>query len=251
MKGIDYIQAQTFHGRKGKISNSFSYAVDYLLLDLKKPKQFLSLFSFNRFNLFSVYDVDHGGPPKSGDGLGWVQNILKANELPGSENILLLAQPRTLGHVFNPVSFWLCYDLEDSLRVVIAEVSNTFGQRHCYLCYNDDQSPITASDVIKAEKVFHVSPFQPIEGSYSFNFDISSKQISITIEYERKKGGLVATLVGPRRALTNKAIILSFLRRPFGSRRVLGLIHWQAVKLWWLKATFRSCPEAPQNDVSR
>lgn len=249
--GMDYIQAHTFHGRKGQIENSFCYAVDYLLLDFKTNDRFPKLFSRNRLNFFSIYDKDHGGPPKNGIGLSWVQNILKVNDLPGQESIFLLAQPHLFGFVFNPVSFWLCFDSHDNLCVVIAEVSNTFGQRHCYLCHRDDFGPITGSDTITAEKVFHVSPFQPVEGTYCFNFDISSDWISISIEYKRKEGGLVATLKGPRQPLTNRSILRSILRRPFGSRRVLALIHWQAVRLWWRKATFRSCPEAPHNDVSR
>lgn len=248
---MDYIQAHTFHGRKGKIENSFRYAVDYLLLDLQSNERFPKLFSHNHFNFFSIYDVDHGGPPKNGIGLSWVKNILKINDLPGQEKVLLLAQPRILGFVFNPVSFWLCFDPKDNLRVVIAEVSNTFGQRHCYLCHRDDLGPITGSDTINAEKVFHVSPFQPVEGTYCFNFDISIDQILITIEYKREEGGLIATLAGPRQPLTNRSIFFTILRRPFGSRRVLSLIHWQAVRLWLRKATFRSCPELPQNDVSR
>jgi len=73
----------------------------------------------------------------------------------------------------------------------------------------------------------------------------------ITIEYKREEGGLIATLAGPRQPLTNRSIFFTILRRPFGSRRVLSLIHWQAVRLWLRKATFRSCPESPQNDVSR
>ena len=121
--GMDYIQAHTFHGRKGQIENSFSYAVDYLLLDFRSKKRFPKLFSHNHFNFFSIYDKDHGGPPKNGIGLSWVQNILKVNDLPGQESIFLLAQPRLFGFVFNPVSFWLCFDSHDNLRVVIAEVS--------------------------------------------------------------------------------------------------------------------------------
>ena len=251
MKGIDHIHAQTYHGRKGPVKNDFSYAIDYVLIDLNRSVSLPTLFSHNRFNLFSLYDLDHGGMPKQGQGLRWVQEILQAQDLPGQERILLLAQPRTLGHVFNPVSFWLCFDPQDHLRVVIAEVSNTFGQRHSYLCHRDNFAPIAAQDKISAQKIFHVSPFQPTHGDYQFQFDIQSELIDISIEYLREGGGLLATLVGPRQPLTNKSMLQAFLCRPFGSRRVLALIHWQAVKLWWRKATFRSCPETPQSDVSR
>jgi DUF1365 family protein len=222
-----------------------------VLIDLAADIHLPRLFSRNRFNLMSLCDSDHGGTPKDGRGLAWARDVLTAQNLPGQEQILLLAQPRLLGHVFNPVSFWLCLDTHDKLRVVIAEVSNTFGQRHSYLCYKDDLSPITAKDRLRAQKIFHVSPFQPVEGDYRFQFDISAQRIGISIEYLRAGGGLIATLVGPRQPLSNVSILGGFLRRPLGSRRVLALIHWQAVKLWLRKARFRSCPEVPQSDISR
>jgi DUF1365 family protein len=251
MTCLDHIKAHTYHGRKGPVSNAFRYAIDYVLIDLAADIHLPRLFSRNRFNLMSLCDSDHGGTPKDGRGLAWARDVLTAQNLPGQEQILLLAQPRLLGHVFNPVSFWLCLDTHDKLRVVIAEVSNTFGQRHSYLCYKDDLSPITAKDRLRAQKIFHVSPFQPVEGDYRFQFDISAQRIGISIEYLRAGGGLIATLVGPRQPLSNVSILGGFLRRPLGSRRVLALIHWQAVKLWLRKARFRSCPEVPQSDISR
>ena len=251
MTCLDHIKAHTYHGRKGPVSNAFRYAIDYVLIDLATDLHLPRLFSRNRFNLMSLFDSDHGGAPKDGRGLAWARDVLTARNLPGQERILLLAQPRVLGHVFNPVSFWLCLDAQDKLRVVIAEVSNTFGQRHSYLCYKDDLSPITAKDRLHAQKIFHVSPFQPVEGDYRFQFDISAQRIGISIEYLRAGGGLIATLVGPRQPLSNVSILGGFLRRPLGSRRVLALIHWQAVKLWLRKARFRSCPEVPQSDISR
>ena len=251
MSSIDYIKAHTYHGRKGPVENAFRYAIDYVLIDLSFAGSLPLLFSHNRFNLCSMYDADHGGAPKRGRGISWAQEILQAENLPGQERILLLAQPRILGHVFNPVSFWLCFDAHGNLRVVIAEVSNTFGQRHSYLCHRNDLAAIGPTDEIRSQKVFHVSPFQPTEGDYRFRFDIRADYIGVYIEYLRQGGGLIATLVGPRQPLSNRSILSTFLRRPFGSHRVLALIHWQAVRLWWRKATFRSCPDAPQRDVSR
>ncbi|CAN0602512.1 unnamed protein product, partial [Ectocarpus sp. 12 AP-2014] len=165
--------------------------------------------------------------------------------------IELLAQPRVLGHVFNPVSFWLVRDANEALRVVIAEVSNTYGDRHSYMCHHDDLREITREDTIGARKIFHVSPFQPVEGDYTFRFDISDDRIGIWIDYKTGNGSLLATLTGKRKPLTNAAILRAMLRRPFGSRRVLGLIHWQALKLWWKGAAFRTRPEPPSQEVSR
>jgi DUF1365 family protein len=165
--------------------------------------------------------------------------------------LLLVAQPRVLGHVFNPVSFWLAHGQEGSLRAVIAEVTNTFGDRHSYLCAHPDGRPIGRGDVMEATKILHVSPFQPVAGGYRFRFDIRDDRIGIWIDYTHGEGGLYATLTGPRRPLTTRALIGACLRRPFGSRRVLALIHWQALKLWWKGAPYRTRPTPPTREVTR
>jgi uncharacterized protein len=248
-QAVDHIRGETFHGRKGAVKNQFRYGVDYILLNTETacgPR----LFSRNQRNLTSLYDVDHGGVPKQGTGVQWVRDVLASHDLPGNDEILLLAQPRVMGHVFNPVSFWLCYDNLHNLRVVIAEVSNTFGDRHSYLCHRADHAPITREDTLTATKIFHVSPFQPVEGGYKFRFDIGPDKIGIWIDYSTGDGGLYATLTGPRGRLTNRAILMACLRRPFGSRRVLALIHWQAIKLAIKGAQFRRRPEPPVDDIT-
>ncbi len=250
MSRIEHIRGETFHGRKGAVRNSFRYGVDYLLLDPDRAEG-PSLFSLNARNLVSLHDADHGGAPGAGQGSAWVRAVLAEHALPGAEHILLMAQPRVLGHVFNPVSFWLCHDEAHALRVVIAEVSNTFGDRHSYLCHRDDRAPLTAADIVQARKILHVSPFQPVEGGYTFRFDIAPDRVAIRIDFTAGEGGVVATLAGPRLPLTNLGILRACLRRPFGSRRVLALIHWQAVKLWWKGAPFRSRPAPPAEEVTR
>lgn len=248
MSAVDHIRGVTFHGRKGEVQNSFRYTVDYVMFDCETA-QGPMLFSRNRGNLSAVHYIDHGGAPKEGRGVAWVHEVLAANGLPAADRVELLTQPRILGHVFNPVSFWLCYN--DGLRVVIAEVSNTFGDRHSYLCHRSDLAPITPEDHITASKIFHVSPFQPVAGGYVFRFDIRSDRIGIWIDYTAGNGGLIATLTGPRQPLRNRDILLACLRRPFGSRRVLALIHWQALKLWWKGAGYRPRPAPPADEVSR
>ncbi len=248
MTAVDHIRGTTFHGRKGAVANAFRYGVDYVLLD-PETAQGPGLFSRNRGNLTSLWDRDHGGAPKQGRGVAWVRDVLAAQGLP-TGRISLLAQPRVLGHVFNPVAFWL---IEDALglRVVIAEVTNTYGDRHSYLCHRDDQGVIGPQDHLTARKLLHVSPFQPVAGDYVFRFDIRPDRIGIWIDFSAGSGGLIATLTGPRVPLTNRSILSACLRRPFGSRRVLALIHWQAVRLWWKGAGFRARPVPPIDEVTR
>ena len=247
---VEHIRGETFHGRKGAVSNRFRYGVDYVLLD-PEDAQAPGLFGRNRRNLLSLHDADHGGAPGQGRGTAWVHEVLRDHQVPADGAIWLMAQPRVLGHVFNPVSFWLCHDRAGALRAVIAEVTNTFGDRHSYLCHRDDLAPLTREDTVEARKIFHVSPFQPKEGTYSFRFDIRPDRVGIWIDHTNAEGGVYTNLLGPRRPLTNRSILGACLRRPFGSRRVLALIHWQALKLALKGARYRTRPEPPADEVTR
>lgn len=251
MTAIHHIAGQTWHSRRGGLKNAFRYGVDYVLVDAEARVSGPRLFGRNRAALTSLWDSDHGGPPGQGQGPAWARQVLAAHQVSLSGRIDLLAQPRVLGHVFNPVSFWLIHDDAGVLRAVIAEVTNTFGDRHSYLCVHPDLRPITKDETLNAQKLMHVSPFQPVEGGYTFRFDITPQAIGIWIDYTRGDAGVIATLTGARRPLTSGGILRAVLRRPFGSRRVLALIHWQALKLWWKGATYRPRPEPPASEVSR
>lgn len=250
---VEHIDGLTFHGRKGALENAFKYSIDYVLLDAERENTAPFLFSRNRSGLVSLHDKDHGGAPGTGEGSSWVRRVLADASLDRFPigRIELLAQPRIFGHVFNPVSFWLIRDNTGVLRVVIPEVTNTYGDRHSYLCHHDDLRPIARDETLHARKIFYVSPFQPVEGGYTFRFDITDERIGVWIDYQTGNGGLLATLTGRRAPLTNGRILKALVRRPLGSRRVLGLIHWQALKLWWKGAAFRTRPEPPAEEVSR
>lgn len=250
---VDHIKGQTFHGRRGAVENAFTYGIDYVMLDAEASARGPAFFGRNRAGFFSLQDSDHGGAPKEGTGAVWARDVLRTHGLEAVTDgkLMLLAQPRVLGHVFNPVSFWLAYDRQNRLRAVISEVSNTFGDRHSYLCAHHDQRVISREDTLRATKIFHVSPFQPVEGGYAFRFDIRPDRVGVWIEFTTGNEGVLATLTGARVQLTNGSIARAALRRPFGSRRVLSLIHWQALKLWWKGATFRSRPKPPAEEVSR
>ena len=250
MSNVDYIEGWTWHGRKGDLENAFRYSVDYVMFNATHKILGPALFSRNAAGVFSVYDTDHGGPPNRGRGVAWVKDVLRSHGVELEGDILLLAQPRVLGHVFNPVSFWLCHNATGDICAVISEVTNTFGDRHSYLCHHDDLRPILATDTLSAQKIFHVSPFQPIDGNYVFRFDIRPDKIGIWIDLQIPGGGVMANLIGPRRPLRTVDILRALLRRPFGSRRVLGLIHWQAFKLWRKGAKYRKRPSPPETEVS-
>lgn len=241
------VAARTTHVRRGAVNHSFSYGVDMVLIDPEAPSGLL-LFSRNRFNLASVRDRDHGGPPGKGRGAAWARDILAARGLAGFD-LRLLTQARFLGYGFNPVSFWMAFG-QDGLRAVIAEVSNTFGDRHSYVCALPGFAPIGPQDLIAAKKVFHVSPFQDIAGDYRFQFAITPERINIRINHKNGSEGVNATLSGARVPLSNAAILAASLRRPLGPLRGMALIFWNAARLRLKGARYRNRPPAPDHEVS-
>lgn len=240
--------------RKGAQARSFAYGIDYVLLDMEGAAAPSRVFARNRAGLLALHDADHGGPKGQGRGAAWLRDVLAERQiaLPPDWRICLLTQPRVLGRAFNPVSFWMVMDGQDQVRLVVAEVSNTFGDRHSYLLRKDGLDPIGAGDLLEADKLLHVSPFQPQKGRYRFRFDVNAEAINIVIEFRHGEGegGLIATLQGTRRPLTRSAALGMVARAPLAKLRVLGLIHWQAVKLWWRGARFFRRPTPPKNEVS-
>ncbi len=250
MNALQQLSGTTFHGRRGAVANAFSYGVDYILLDMERPLTAPWPFRRNRPGLMSLWDRDHGGAPGEGRGAAWLREALRARGLDLDDApIRLLAQPRVLGHVFNPVAFWLVGG-EGDLRAVVAEVTNTYGDRHAYLCRREDGAAIGRDDELTASKLLHVSPFQDAAGGYRFRFDIGRDRIGIRIEFRAGAEALVATLAGPVTTATTGSLVRALVLRPFGARRVLALIHWQAAKLWWKGAPFRARPSPPATDLS-
>lgn len=246
----EHIAGVTTHSRRGAIRHRFSYGVDFVLIDPESSVATPKLFSRNRFNLMSVHDVDHGGLLKAGRGSVWAREILTSHGLSDKQvQLRLLAQPRFLGYVFNPVSFWLAMS-GDELIAVIAEVSTPFGDRHSYLCHLNDFAPITAETPIIKPKMLHVSPFQNVAGQYRFHFDIRAGQIAIQIHFCNKAEGVVATLSGARHPMTNTRLMQASIRRPLGALRTTILINWQAVRLKLKGAIYRSRPTPPKSEAS-
>ncbi|MEO8559167.1 MAG: DUF1365 domain-containing protein, partial [Rhodospirillales bacterium] len=212
--------------------------------------------SLDRFNLISFHRKDFG--PRDGSDLEvWIRDILKSNGLSDVANgdIMLQGHPRVLGYVFNPVSFWFCHDQAGALRAVLAEVSNTFGEHHLYLVAHDDQRAIEPTDWLTSRKMFHVSPFLAVEGHYRFRFRLERGRVRADIHYydeaEERDPKLVTYVDGERRDLSSGAVLCALLRHPLMTLVVVGLIHYQALKLWIKRARFHRKPEPPQQPLTR
>lgn len=242
------IKGRTVHARRGAVGHVFRYSVDYVLID-PDDAETPALFSRNRFNLFAVHDRNHGGARGKGQGARWARAQFAQAGLSDPYDLRLLTQPSFLGYLFNPVSFWIAQRQGD-LLAVIAEVNNTFGDRHSYLCHHPGFAPIQPGHRITAQKLMHVSPFQQIAGLYHFNFTIAPDKIAIRIYQENGDEGVIATFNGDAQALTSAAVLWSSICRPFGALRTIALIYWQALRLKLKGASYRTRPSPPTQEVS-
>ncbi len=249
------------HRRFRPAKNAFGYGVFTLSIPMRTRAQEPDLLrqyglGDNSTRLFSFYDQDHGAG--NGSSLQWIESILHENQITSADGeIWLQTFPRVLGYVFNPVSFWICTRTNGQVQAVLAEVNNTFGERHCYLLHKESGEPLKSGETLSSKKVFHVSPFCEVQGEYHFRFlftpDSASKQHSVCrIELHEEGSPLINTSIsGLSQALTKSALYLAFLRYPLMSFGVIFRIHWQALKLWAKGVPFHSKPKPPEFEVSR
>jgi hypothetical protein len=249
----EIVKAQVFHARTRPRRNAFRYGVCYLRLPLSEFVRGRKgmFFSVERFNLFSLFARDYGDGKTAP--AQWIAGVLAHWGMTEADGeIVLLTLPRVLGYAFNPVSFWLCHDRSGKLRAVLAEVRNTFGEHHSYLCFHDDHRPIETEDWLKAEKIFHVSPFLAVNGHYRFRFACEKNRVAIWINHYDSEGLMLTTsLIGDARPLRPAGLIASFLRYPLVTLKVVALIHYQAVKIFLKGIRHYAKPKPPVADVSR
>ena len=210
----------------------FKYKVFSLLIDLSELNNLdkkVGFFSYNKFNLISFFDKDHGDRDGSSI-INWVKKNLKENDV-NCENIRikLLCYPRILGYVFNPLSIFYVYDKNDKLISLLYEVKNTFGEQHTYIF------KIKENNLLKhnCEKKFHVSPFIEMNCSYFFRTLKPADKISIIIDqYQLNEKILYASQDGKRTDFTTSELIKSYLKHPLMTFKVIAAIHFEAFKLW-------------------
>lgn len=242
------------HERMSPAHNRFVYRMAWLRLPLSRLAECdLPLLGIDRRAVFSLRSADHG--PRDGTPmLPWVRELLAREGLShctGGE-VVLQTMPRLFGYVFNPVSFFHCHDEQGRLRAVLAEVSNTFGERHNYLVHHPDLCPIESGDRLRAQKVFHVSPFFDVEGEYRFSFGAREDLRYVTIDYWIDDELRLATRIAghgvPLTAAVMRKWLLQFPLMTFG---VIARIHWQALRLWWKRVPFFRKPALPLEETTR
>ena len=223
------------HARRSPARNVFRYPISTWLFDLDELpalERRLALFSVNRRNVVALRDRDHfdGDTPLK-------QAVLDLVADPSVSRVLMLTQPRVLGYVFNPVSFFWCYRADGSLACMVAELSNTFGER---------LPEVLRGPELRYEhrKRLHVSPFFGLDQSYEYAFSQPGDEVWARIHVRGDDGArpLTAVLHGRRHELTNASVARLLARYPLQPLQVISLIHWQALRLFLKRVPFHHKP---------
>lgn len=250
---------QVRHTRLRPRHHAFAYPTYFLMLpmrSLQKAVPQTGEWAINRSGMLSFFDTDHGDgrAPEQGGAVAWLDELLQREGIhDATGEVWLHTYPRVLGYTFKPVSFWYCHRAHDdhngALRAIVVEVNNTFGERHCYLL---DKPQFGVE--LRAAKVFHVSPFAPVEGGYRFRFMVTPDRSHTVarIDFDDANGPLIQTSVsGALEALTRQTIRRALWRYPAMTVGVVLRIHWQAFKLLCKKTPFFGKPLPPTSFTTR
>ncbi len=199
------------------------------------------LFSHNRWNLLSIQDRDFGD--RSGCSIAPQITALAAQigvDLTGGR-ILMLCYPRVLGFAFNPITVYFCYEASGRLSCLVHEVSNTFGERHSYVL------PVAENDgntiYQRCDKAMFVSPFNTAQGGYTFHVKPPAERVAVGVLLRDADGPkLKALFEGGRRSFNDAVLARLLMAMPFQTLKVVGGIHWQALKLWWKRLPLLTKP---------
>ncbi|HMG81150.1 MAG TPA: DUF1365 family protein [Xanthobacteraceae bacterium] len=240
------------HRRVRPRPHRLRYRVFWMLLDLDEIDRLparLRLFSHNRFNALSFFDADHG------DGSGrplrdQVESHLRAAGLePDGGAIRLFCMPRIFGYGFNPLSVYFCYQRDGSLAALLYEVHNTFRERHAYLI-PVDRTEGTVIDQ-RCRKRFYVSPFMDMDMNYRFRVAVPEERIAVAIRAADQDGLLLAAaLSGDRLAMTDATLLRLLATHPLLTLKVIGAIHWHALRMVLKGFRLRPRPRPPDAPVT-
>lgn len=243
---------QVRHTRLQPKRHAFAYPTYFLMLPMRSLQYTRTALAVNRFSALSFFDKDHGDgrSDKEGGALAWLDEVLHAEGIDDATGeVWLHCYPRVLGFTFKPVSFWYCHRRDGSLRAVLVEVNNTFGERHCYLL---DHARFGTEQ--RASKVFHVSPFCPVEGEYRFRWMVNPERTRTVarIDYCNAAGPVIQTSVsGTLEPVTHASLRKAVWSYPMMTLAVVARIHWQALRLFIKRLSFYRQPPLPSQFISR
>jgi DUF1365 family protein len=257
MRSALYV-GRVMHERSFPRRHRMSYGVWYMLADLDELASLdddVRGFGYNRAAPVSFWDRDHGA--RDGSALRpWIERHLREAgvDLEGGA-IRILCLPRMFGYGFNPISVWFCHGPTGDLRAICYEVSNTFGEWHDYLV------PVRADDVTangrgtavrtSFTKELFVSPFIDMDATYDFTTRVPDERVSVVVRESVADGRVLVASLGARRAeLTSARLFTTLVRYPFVTIKVIGGIHWEALKLWMKGAPYRKRGAPPPAPVT-
>jgi DUF1365 family protein len=258
------------HHRFTPLVNRFVYRIFMLAIDLDELEALHAtrrLFSYNRPNLYSFRDRDylpmdepvHQGTkptPAPPSGAALKARVLSYLRTQGQEmdggRVLLVTLPRVAGYLFNPVSFYFCYDRDGTLAAAVAEVTNTFREMKPYFMGAADR----AGDGFqrRTPKHFYVSPFSDVDVAFDFTLHGPGEVCAVQIDdFAGPERTLTTTLYGRRRRLTDARLAWYAVKYPLVTLRVIALIHWQALVLWCKRVPWfpKGARAADQRDLYR
>ncbi len=228
---------RVMHRRLIPKPHQFDYPVFYLDLDLGEIDSFdqcLSWLSRNRFNLFSFYDRDHLGG-ETADVREALDSYLveQGADLSLIDSVRLVAFPRVLGYIFNPVSFFFCFDANGEALYAVVQVTNTYHEQKLYFL---DERPTPDRFRRVTPKHFYVSPFSDLEMCFDFQLKVPGKRLDIHInDVAGEDTYLLSHLHGDRHELTDASLLRCAVTYPLLTLQVIWLIHWHAFRLWLKK----------------
>lgn len=242
------------HTRLRPTRHAFTYPTYFLMLPMRAMRaQGSGALARNRAGLLSFHDRDHGDG--GSDALAWLDALLASHGIDAEDGlqgeVWLHTYPRVFGFTFKPVSFWYCHNAQGGLRAIVVEVNNTFGERHCYLL----DAPHYGQE-LRADKVFHVSPFCSVEGAYRFRFMRTVKdgeeRTVARVDHDDEQGPLLQTSVaGTLLPASSETLHRALWRYPAMTFGVVARIHIQALRLWLKRVPFFSKPKPPARFVTR
>ena len=269
------------HARFAPQTHRFLYRIFLFAIDLDElatlPRQ-VALLSVGRRNLYSFRDGDYlptgershprnaGVAPASITHAGGTpallrQRVIAFAKLHGTDveggRIVLVTLPRVAGYLFNPVSFYFCYDRHGAPAAAIAEVTNTFREVKPFFLGSDALQLSTGGEAafrLRVPKHFYVSPYSDVDVAFDFTLRAPGSRLSVQIDdYVGTTRTLTSTLTGARRELTSTRLAWFTLKYPFITLRIIALIHWQALRLWWKRVPWfaKAARAADQRDVYR
>lgn len=238
------------HRRFQPVWHDFTYPLFMVFLDIDRIEELAKVspfLSYNRWNWASFDERDHFGNPRLP-----LRKRLEADaaasgiELPQGP-IFLLTHLRYFGYCFNPVSFFYCYGLSGKLEAVLAEVSSTFGETRNYWHRVSDQKNAENALHFRTPKTMHVSPFMAMDLEYDFIFTPPQKEAVVHMN-TRQQGKVFfdATLKLEKHPWTSESLHRILLRHPWMTAKVVGAIHWQALRLYFKKVPVFTHPGKKQ-----